>query len=389
MARFAHAAARFAACVLRCWRRARGRPARGVAGSQSKPPPLLPDYRLIRPLVCVDNMRAASLRVLVFALLACSHPRVAGARRKPKQRQRPPPQQQQGALITPLDVDGAAGTSGGAAAVRHLFATPLYVANLSDSVDGAALASLALGGYSIVANSPSVQKAIVGLRVAMESAPSPAVIAQLNDDAIFTHNDKFFYYQMGNAAKCERAAAPECAEVRWDAVFASSALQQLELAIAEAVPRYFATAGVSESEIPSYTIKMWASVMAPGAKHTEHEHSSAGAFSPHCVPLLLELGSCLCHRAQAACQPAFPVRTCQLIHTYAVPCETGECLLSGVFYAAAPPGSGAIRFSDHRRHLAAHPLAFPTESYDHTPEAQCVAHVLATVTCSPCFWAGC
>ena len=155
--------------------------------------------------------------ILVGVLLCCAAP-LAGARKK----QSPKGAQRHGNLPLTTPVSDSA-----AAAVRHMFATPLYVADLSGSVDAAALSSLALAGYSIIEDSPSVQKKIVGLRLAMQGTASPAVTAQLNDDAVFTHNDKFFYYQMGNVAKCERGPAFECAGVRWDGFFESSALRQL------------------------------------------------------------------------------------------------------------------------------------------------------------------
>lgn len=225
-------------------------------------------------------------------------------------------------LITTVGPD----THGGAASLHHLFATPLYVADLSSSVEAAALSSLALEGYSIVTQSRSVQKAMIDLKLATMPATkqaAPEVVEKLSDDSVFTHNDKFFYYQIANVAKCANEALPACGNIRWDSYFTSSARQQLQAAIVKAVPQYFAYVGVTQSELPSYTIKMWASVMTSGASHTEHEHSSAG-----------------------------------------------ECLASGVFYAAAPAGSGAIRFRDHRQHLESHPLAFPTTSgYDLQPSA--------------------
>ena len=46
----------------------------------------------------------------------------------------------------------------------------------------------------------------------------------------------------------------------------------------------------------------------------------------------------------------------------------GECLASGVFYPSAPPGSGAIRFTDHRQHLGGYPIAFPGAAHDLQPE---------------------
>ena len=167
---------------------------------------------------------------LVGIFLICAAP-IAGARKKLKGGQRAGPQRALHSQRPPTTDVPAEGTGsfagGGGAAVRHLFSTPLYVADLSGSVDAAALSSLALAGYSIIEDSPSVQKKIVGLRLAMQGTASPAVTAQLNDDAVFTHNDKFFYYQMGNVAKCERGPAFECAGVRWDGFFESSALRQL------------------------------------------------------------------------------------------------------------------------------------------------------------------
>ena len=264
--------------------------------------------------------RRSEALMLALTLLLCASP-FAGARRRPKsrgsagQRQAPPP----------ATTDLATGPSKAAAAVRHLFATPLYVSDVSSSVDAQQLSDLALEGYGTVESSASVQDAMVDLKLAtLGREASPEAAAELRDDNVFTHNDKFFYYQIGNAAKCVDGSAPECGGVRWDSFFASGesgALRQLEAAIADAVPPYFASAGVSEEEIPPYAIKLWASVMAPGASHTEHEHSSGG-----------------------------------------------ECLASGVFYAKAPPGSGALRFTDHRQHLKSHPLAFPTASYDLLPE---------------------
>ena len=47
----------------------------------------------------------------------------------------------------------------------------------------------------------------------------------------------------------------------------------------------------------------------------------------------------------------------------------GECLASGVLYASAPPGSGAIRFTDHPQHLDGYPIAFPGASYEMVPDA--------------------
>lgn len=228
-------------------------------------------------------------------------------------------------LITMVGSDE---TSSDAAKLHHLFTTPLYVVDLTNEVDAAALSSLALEGYSIVAQSRSIQQAMIDLKMSTMSATQQAsaqIVAQLNNESIFTNNDKFFYYQMVNVAKCAAEAVPEseCGGVRWNNYFVNSARQQLQALIVEAVPQYFAAVGTPERELPSYTIKMWASVMAPGASHTEHEHSS-----------------------------------------------DGECLASGVFYAAAPPGSGAIRFSDHRQHLASHPIAFPTSvPYDMQPSA--------------------
>jgi hypothetical protein len=246
-------------------------------------------------------MRAPLLHaIFTGALLIASVPLQAGsARNKLKTRRQRQRHRQQHIPATPVPAL-AGSTAETSAAVHHLFSTPLYVANLSSSkvseaggvggvtVNADALASLALDGYSIVAANASVQRAIIQLRLAMHDdghssgGSLPQVSAQLNDDSIFTHNDKFFYYQMGNAARCRQAAAPECAGVRWHAFFESPALGSLEAAIKEAAPRYLATAaGVRESEIPSYSIKLWASVMVPGASHTEHEHSSAGMSSDH------------------------------------------------------------------------------------------------------------
>ena len=225
-------------------------------------------------------------------------------------------------LITTL----GSNKDGGSASLHHLFTTPLYVADISASVDAAAMSTLALEGCSIVAKSASVQKAMIDLKLATMPAAeqaSPEAAAQLNDASVFTHNDKFFYYQIANVAKCVTDATPECGNVRWDNYFLSSVKKQLEAAIGAAVPQYFASIGVSQSELPAYTITIWASVMTPGASHTEHEHSSAG-----------------------------------------------ECLASGVYYAATPEGSGAIRFTDHRQHLHSHPMAFPTTAgYDLQPSA--------------------
>eukprot|EP01050_Picozoa_sp_SAG11_P014426 SAG11_NODE_1776_length_4265_cov_3.210274_3_plen_255_part_00 len=237
-------------------------------------------------------------------LLCCALP-LAGARKKLRAGQQQhhhhlqaQQRRQDHIPVTLVPASGnEGGGGGGGATVHHLFATPLYVADLADSVDAAALSSLALGGYASVERSLSLQKAMIDLRLAMEGAASPAVVAQLNDNAVFTTNDKFFYYQvrtlrrrrkkrkekakrkekgggrckerkvkyliivfigihpvtlqrpqcttqMGNAAKCARGPAPECGGVRWDDFFDSHPLRQLEAAIAEAVPRYFATVGV-------------------------------------------------------------------------------------------------------------------------------------------------
>ena len=101
--------------------------------------------------------------ILVGVLLCCAAP-LAGARKK----QSPKGAQRHGNLPLTTPVSDSA-----AAAVRHMFATPLYVADLSGSVDAAALSSLALEGYSIVEDNPSVQTALVDLRLAMERIPSP------------------------------------------------------------------------------------------------------------------------------------------------------------------------------------------------------------------------
>ena len=225
---------------------------------------------------------AALLLLVVAALFFGSAPLLAGARSRGGRHRRLQRQQWLQKLqhppitLAPADGEGGSSPSSDEAAVRHLFSTPLYVANLSASVDAAALASLALEGYSIVEGSPGVQEDIIALRLLAYENASPEIVAQLNDPTVFTSSDKFFFYQMGNTAKCEHGPARECAGVRWDGFFESTGRRQLEAAIAAAVPRYFATAGVSESEIPPYKIKMWASVMAPGASHTQHEHSSAG-----------------------------------------------------------------------------------------------------------------
>lgn len=285
---------------------------------------------------CSESVMRPGLARLTTLLLAvlCATPlffEPAMARKRTKSRPTSVDQQRQspdgggGTAPAPLITAVSPGTSGGAA-LHHLFATPLYVSDLSSSVDSAALSALAREGYSIVVQSTSVQRAMIDLKLSTMPAAeqaSPQIVAQLSDDSVFTHNDKFFYYQMANAARCAAEALPACGGVRWDSYFASSARQQLEAAIANAVPQYFASVGVSQSELPPYTVKMWASVMAPGASHTEHEHSSAG-----------------------------------------------ECLASGVFYAAAPAGSGALRFRDHRQHLESHPVAFPTTAgYDLQPSS--------------------
>jgi uncharacterized protein (TIGR02466 family) len=275
--------------------------------------------------------RAAPLTLAALLLFLCAYPfEPAMARKRTKSRAsaRQPnyPRRAGGTAYAPAPLITTVGSdaNGGAASVHHLFATPLYVADLSSSVEAATLSSLALEGYSIVAESSSVQKAMIDLKLATmptTEQAAPEIVAQLGDNSKFTNNDKFFYYQIANSAKCATDALPACGNVRWDSYFTSSARQQLQTAIMAAVPRYFAHVGVAQRELPPYTIKMWASVMTSGASHTEHEHSSAG-----------------------------------------------ECLASGVFYAATPTGSGAIRFRDHRQHLESHPLAFPTTSgYDLQP----------------------
>ena len=103
-----------------------------------------------------------SAALLVLLLLLCAALPFAGARRRPKPASPSGQQQRQ----PPTEAVPAQGSGGEAAAVRHLFATPLYVADLSTTVDAAALASLALQGYGIVAGSPAVRQAMVDMKLA-------------------------------------------------------------------------------------------------------------------------------------------------------------------------------------------------------------------------------
>lgn len=125
----------------------------------------------------------------------------------------------------------------GEAFVRHLFSTPLYVANVSDTIDVEALSALALDGYSIIEDNPTVQQELRELKLSMHGATSAQIRQNVNDDAMFTHNDKFFLWQLGNEAKCEHRPAKECANIRWDGFWKSEALRQMRRCVKRLVAR--------------------------------------------------------------------------------------------------------------------------------------------------------
>jgi hypothetical protein len=214
----------------------------------------------------VAGASAMPRALLILVLLA------AGASARKKQSKAKPPQQHAAAAPAagagmsseaPGPMRSRSSVDDGAAFVRHLFSTPLYVADISDSVDVNALSALALDGYSIIEDNPTVQQELRDLKLAMHGATSAQISESINDDRMFTHNDKFFFWQMGNEAKCERGPSKECANVRWDGFWDSEALRAMRTAIDAAVPQYFETLGVPASEIPPYQIKLWASVMVP------------------------------------------------------------------------------------------------------------------------------
>ena len=188
----------------------------------------------VKPHARPKQLRMARLFVLLV-LMVLTVPHSTARKRKttpgsPSQRQQPTTPALAGISSESPGAMRSTGTStprSGDAVVRHLFSTPLYVANVSGTIDVEALSALALDGYSIIEDNPTVQQELRELKLSMHGATSAQIRQNVNDDAIFTHNDKFFLWQMGNEAKCEDRPTKECANIRWDGFWESEALRQL------------------------------------------------------------------------------------------------------------------------------------------------------------------
>jgi len=225
----------------------------------------------------------ALLTLLVLSALLSPGSDARKAKRQPKQQQQ---QQRQHAVAAagagaaseppaPMVSQQAEGP-----VVRHLFSTPLYVANVSAELDVGALHALALDGYSAIESSPELQQKLRELKRQMHGHTDATLAATIDDDSVFTTNDKFFFYQMGNDARCSDGPQKECADRRWDEYFVSPALKQLEAVIEAALPAYLGALGVAgAAAIPPHHIKLWASVMLPGASHAPHGETSCPHFA--------------------------------------------------------------------------------------------------------------
>ena len=201
----------------------------------------------------------------------------------------------------------AAAVSSEGDTVQHLFSMPLYHVNVAGRIDVDSIAQLALNSFKkMTADDNLVLDAILEAKL-KECRGNVECEEELEDDSMPGENqytqlslgDRFFYWQMNHG----KHGLPKLKGYDGRGSQQNAALKDLLGFIRNtALPRYLRSLGMAVNAIPRYRIEIWAGVMREQDDHSYHEHFT-----------------------------------------------DGECLASGVAYAMAPQGSGAIQFEDARQ----------------------------------------